>query len=275
MPTITIETKLSLDEEIKVLDKGLVSLNDFMVKDPALKVVNAARVSFGKEVDEISEKDVKLIQFLYKHQHFSTFRHSYFTHKFKMPLCVARQFWKHQVGCEWIESDCFTGSGSIDLPSTSWNEVSGRYIEFLPEFYIPSELRKQSTNNKQGSSDEVVTELYQHTLWNPDLQQSVEVSPVLLSTNPVKFFEESCMRQFRDYELLVKNGTAKEIARMVLPQNLYSECILTWSLQSILYFLHLRLASTAQFEIREYAKAVYETIKPVFEVMQIEVEAKV
>lgn len=272
MSQITLNTQLELDVEIPVLDKGIVSLNDFMVKDPVLKVVNAARVSFGKEVDEITEKDIKLIQFLYKHQHFSTFRHSYFTHKFKMPLCVARQFWKHQVGCEWIESDCFTGSGSIDLPSTSWNEVSGRYIEFLPEFYIPSELRKQSTNNKQGSSDEVVKEIYQYSLWNEKTRSSVEVSPVLLTTNPVQFFEDSCMRQFRDYETLVKNGTAKEIARMVLPQNLYSECILTWSLQAILYFLHLRLAPTAQFEIREYAKAVYSTIKPVFETMQIEIQ---
>lgn len=269
---IEIDTQLKIDESIKVLDKGLVQLNDFMVKDPALKIVNAARVSFQKEVAEISEKDIKLIQFLYKHNHFSTFRHSYFTHKFKMPLCVARQFWKHQVGCEWIESDCFTGSGGIELPSTSWNEVSGRYVEFLPEFYIPSEIRKQSTNNKQGSSDEIVKELFQYSVYDSDLKRSQDVAPVLFSTNPVQAFEDSCMRQYRDYEMFVKNGTAKEIARMLLPQNLYSECILTWSLQAILYFLHLRLAPTAQLEIREYAKAVYATIKPVFETIQVEIQ---
>jgi thymidylate synthase (FAD) len=272
MSKIILNTQLELDIKIPVLDKGVVSLNDFMVKDPVLKVVNSARVSFGKEVTEITEKDIKLIQYLYNHQHFSTFRHSYFTHKFKIPLFVARQFWKHQIGCEWIESDCFTGSGSINLPSTSWNEVSGRYIEFLPEFYIPSELRKQSTNNKQGSSNEIVKELYQYSFYDEQTKKSVEISPVLLTTNPVQFFEDSCMRQFRDYEILIKNGVAKEMARMILPQNLYSECILTWSLQAILYFLHLRLAPTAQFEIREYAKAVYLTIKPILETMKIEIQ---
>jgi thymidylate synthase (FAD) len=105
---------------VKVLDKGHIELCDGMVCDPRLKIVNAARVSFNKEIKELSDKDIKLIDFLFKHEHFSTFRHSYFTFRIKAPLFVFRQFWKYQIGCDWVENE---NVGTIQIPETNWNEA--------------------------------------------------------------------------------------------------------------------------------------------------------
>lgn len=224
-------------KSIPVLDKGYVELIDGMVTDPRLKIVNAARVSFNKESKELSDKDVKLINFLKEHGHLSTFRHSYFTFRIKAPLCVFRQWWKYQIGSEWIENESAPPVGSIELPSTSWNEASGRYVEFEPEFYIPETIRKQSKNNKQGSEGKLE-------------------GPVGPHANAVDFFKAECAHQYGAYKVLVAAGGAKEQARMLLPQNIYSECILTQSLQSILFFLEQRLKEDAQWEIRQYALAI-------------------
>lgn len=229
-----------------VLDKGHVELFDGMVNDPKLKIVNAARVSFHKEVAELTEKDIKLINFLYKNEHFSTFRHSYFSFRIKAPLLVFRQWWKYQIGCDWVENE---NIGTIQIPETNWNETSGRYVEFAPEFYIPNEIRIQSKNNKQGSEGKL------EQLSNGD--------------DPVAFFENTCKFTYDQYEVLVKSGAAKEQARMLLPQNIYSECIWTCSLQCILYFLHQRLKEDAQFEIREYAKSIGKLMMPILEPLSI------
>lgn len=236
-------------KKIPVLDKGSVELIDGMVTQPMLKVINAARVSFNKEVKEMTEKDEKLIRYLIEHEHYSTLRHSYFSFRVKAPLCVFRQWWKYQIGSSWLEDEDFT-VGSIEILDTSWNEASGRYMEFAPEFYIPSVIRIQSKNNKQGSSGELKV-------------IETEVLPkTIVTEDPVKFFEFSCLRQFKDYQTLVSQGAAKEQARMLLPQNLYSECIWTCSLQTILFFLHQRLKEDAQWEIRQYAKGIQELINP-------------
>lgn len=232
--------------EVKVLDKGHVEFFDGMVIDPKIKIVNAARVSFGKQVEELSEKDMKLIDFLFKHKHFSTFRHSYFSFRLKCPLMVFRQFWKHQIACEWVENDSI---GSIELPSTSWNEISYRYTEFVPEFYIPETIRMQSKSNKQGSSG-VLTAL-------------------INGEDPVRFFTDNCLFMYEKYKYLIDSGAAKEQSRMLLPQNIYSECVLTISLQALLYFLEQRLSDGAQFEIREYAKAIAQLILPILEPLSI------
>lgn len=232
-------------KSIPVLDKGYVELIDGMVTDPRLKIVNAARVSFNKESKEVSDKDVKLINFLKEHGHLSTFRHSHFTFRIKAPLCVFRQWWKYQVGSEWMEDECPSSAGSIELPSTSWNEASGRYVEFEPEFYIPETIRKQSKNNKQGSEGKLE-------------------GPVGPHANAVDFFKSECANQYGAYKILVAAGGAKEQARMLLPQNIYSECILTQSLQSVLFFLEQRLKEDAQWEIRQYAIAIKDLIEPMF-----------
>lgn len=237
-------------KSVQVLDKGHVELIDGMVADPRLKIVNAARVSFNKESKGLDEKDVRLINFLKSHGHLSTFRHSYFTFRIKAPLCVFRQWWKYQIGADWLEDECPSAVGSIEVPSTSWNEASGRYVEFEPEFYVPEVIRRQSKNNKQGSEGV--------------LECAVGDSP-----NPVKFFVEACNNQYAAYKALVAAGGAKEQARMLLPQNIYSECVLTQSLQSVLFFLEQRLKDDAQWEIRQYALAVKQLIEPMFIGVQI------
>lgn len=230
----------------KVLDKGHVELCDGMITDPRLKIANAARVSYHKEVLELTDKDLKLIDFLFKHGHFSTFRHSYFTFRIKAPLFVFRQFWKYQIGCDWVENE---NIGSIELPSTSWNEVSYRYTEFQPEFYIPKEIRKQSKSNKQGS----------------------EGTLIMLSNgeDPLDFFEKCCTSSYEGYKLMIDSGASKEDARALLPQNIYSECMLTASLQCILYILQQRLAPGAQSEIRQYAQAIAKLMMPIMAPLDI------
>lgn len=231
-------------EKIDVLDKGSVELIDGMVSHPLLKVVNSARVSFNKTSEKLTERDYKLIKFLHKHGHYSTFRHSYFSFRIVAPLFVFRQWWKYQVGSDWLEND--GNVGSIEIHDTSWNEASGRYVLFKPEFHMPQTFRLQSKDNKQGSYGEI-SEI-----------DGVEISEIYKSVYD---------QQYRVYEHLTKSGVAKEQARMVLPQSIYSECIWTCSLQTLMLFFEQRLKSDAQFEIREYATAVYQLIKPLVEQM--------
>lgn len=205
-----------------VLDKGFVSLVDSMGSD--LSVVNSARVSFGKKKDAFDNKDKRLIKYLWKNKHSSPFRHASLQFHIKAPIFVLRQWMKHQVGC-------------------SWNEISGRYVEFDYDFYTPNHFRVQSKNNKQGSEGAVdpITE-----------QQAQEI------------YWDTCDNAMQSYSALLNMGVAKEQARMVLPLNLYSECYWTASLQAVLHFLVLRCDHHAQWEIREYATAVKELIEPLF-----------
>jgi thymidylate synthase (FAD) len=222
-----------------------------MVTDPRLKVVNAARVSFNKESRVFDESDKKLTRYLYDHGHFSTYRHSYFTFRMKVPLFVFRQWWKYQIGSAWTHDDLSRKPSdstndenlgvSIEIPETNWNEQSGRYTEFKPEFYIPHTLRKQSKSNKQGTDGTF-----------DETQNAMMCS----------WLSEDCDRSFVTYQRLVSEGVGKEIARMVLPQNIYSECIWTCSLQTLIYFFQQRLKDDAQYEIREYAWAVYMLMYP-------------
>ncbi len=110
-----------------------VTLIKFVGSD--LDVVNAARVSFHKESLELNEKDIKLIGYLAKHNHFTPFAHNSLTFRIKAPIFVARQLVKHQVG-------------------GVWNEVSRRYVDDEPEFYFPEIWREKPVNAKQGSGGE-------------------------------------------------------------------------------------------------------------------------
>ena len=228
-----------------VLDYGFIELIDGMVKDPKLKIANSARVSFNKEATEVSDKDIKLIKYLIEHGHYSTLRHSYFTFRIKAPLLVFRQWWKYQIGSDWIEGE----SGVISLPETNWNELSGRYVELSDEFYIPEVLRIQSKVNKQGSFGKL------EKLENGE--------------DPVEFFRKSCQQSYDNYKYLVKSGAAKEQCRGILTQNIYSQCIWTVSLQAVLFFLKQRLKDDAQEEIRLYAQAVLNLIQPMFKDLPI------
>lgn len=232
-------------KKIDVLDKGYIFLIDGMVSDPRLKVVNAARVSFNKESQEYSDKDEKLVKYLYQHGHLSTYRHSAFTFRIKAPLFVFRQWWKYQISSSWTEEAL---GDDIIITDTSWNEASGRYVNFEPQFYIPQIARAQSKDNKQGSSDEEIKYINGYT--------------------PQELIEKTSLECYETYQTLIKGGVAKELARSILPQNIYSECVWTCSLQTIIHFFNQRLKKDAQFEIREYAKAMHtllDDIKVLFE----------
>ena len=114
-----------------------VNLKDYMGTD--LSVVNAARVSFGKETEEFNTSDANLIKFLAKHRHMSPFGHCFATFHVKAPIFVARQLVKHKF--------------------LRWNEISRRYVDSEPEFYEPDEWRGKAKNVKQGSSSEEIPDI--------------------------------------------------------------------------------------------------------------------
>lgn len=224
-----------------------------------LTVVNAARVSFHKESDwdtrtydeprelleaegwkdvsdpdhwdmvyqRLSESDTKLIRYLAKHKHFSPFNHAFLSFRVKMPLFVARQMVKHKF-----------------LP---WNEVSRRYVDDPPEFYIPEDYRAKADNVKQGSSEETV-------------------SRVGVDETPKDVVQSFSFMALQTYQELLDAGVAPEMARMVLPQNMMTEVIWSGTLGAWCDMLRLRLDKHAQYESRIVAQKIYEQVEPLFPV---------
>lgn len=217
---------------INVLDKGYVRLVDTMGSD--LSVVNAARASFAKESLHLEKKDAQLIDFLIRENHMSPFRHAMATFEFKAPLMVARQHWKYVVGS--------------DHAMDSWNESSRRYVTIEPEFYVPTldQWRLAPDNKKQGSGGPVGPWI--GSVLTDELNRYIEQGEAL-------------------YKMAMDNDVAAEQARLFLPAyGMYVVYRWTCSLQSIALFLNQRLEEAAQVEIREYARAVLELIRPVFPV---------
>lgn len=210
---------------MKVLDKGRVTLLNFMGGD--LAVVASARVSNGVSYEEASkgeEQDRKLINYLVKHRHGTPFEHSTFQFYVKAPIFVTREWQRHRMA--------------------SYNEVSGRYVEFEPEFYIPDEWRIPAATNKQGSV--VPEEGTVHGNWDSIVSRA---------------YEDALSSAYRDYQLLINSNVAKEMARMVLPLSLYTEFYFTVNARSLMNFLSLRAADDAQYEIRQYAVKMKELFK--------------
>ena len=216
--------------EVNVLDKGYVRLVDHMGSD--LSVVNAARVSFAKESSEMKKGDEKLIKYLAEHNHMSPFRHAFVTLEVKAPLLTARQWWKYCVGS--------------DHTMDGWNEVSRRYVEDDPEYYIPDDnmWRGAPEFKKQGSSEEHI-----HTSGNILRKRLLSVT-------------NSCDEYYKD---ALRWGVAPEQARLFLPAySMYTMWRWSASLQSIAHFLDQRLEDDAQFEIQQYALAVELIVEPLF-----------
>ena len=215
---------------IHVLDHGFVELVDHMGSD--LTVVNSARVSFGKRKTELSDGDKKLIKYLAQHKHWSPFRHVYVQFHCKVPEFVARQWYKHVVGI------AYTDAATIDH---AWNEVSLRYVDASEfDYYIPQGFRKQSEDNKQASTDEVLTD--------PKIEAS---------------FKKQCDEALKLYHSLIEQGVAREQARGVLPLTIYTEFYWSVSLQALVNFIQLRKHAGAQYEIRLYAEALEQFVKQV------------
>lgn len=211
--------------KISVLDQGFVNCQEVFGNE--LTVVNSARVSFGRQKEELGEDDLKLIRYLLRNKHMSPFRHIMFRFHIKAPEFVMRQWYKHVIGAEW----------STGAPMHAWNEISGRYVP-LTEFYVPVSWRQQSESCKQGSQGEVVNEEECHRTYQRFLSDMVAV-----------------------YEDLLASGVAKEQARIVLPLSVYTEAIWTCSFQAVMNFLELRLDPHAQQEIREFAQAVQTIVR--------------
>ncbi len=224
--------------KIDVLDKGYVILHDVMGGD--LTVANAARVSYDKKSDELTEGDRRLIAFLAREGHTSPFRHAFLQLELYAPLMVARQHWKYVVGSSIAEA---TGD-NMD----AWNESSRRYITEEAAFYIPhiSEWRTAPENSKQGSGKPL---------------------PSWLGAQITDDMEKYITEGERLYNLAIQNGVCAEQARLFLPAyGMYVRYYWSASLQSVAHFLAQRLAHDSQVEIQSYAKAVLELVKPHFPV---------
>lgn len=218
--------------KINVLDKGYVRLVDQMGTD--LSIANAARVSYDKESVEMSDRDAKLIKFLWDEKHTSPFRHAAITFEVYAPLVVARQWWKYAVASTHLDDQ------------NGWNESSRRYITENEEFYLPngSEWRSKPENSKQGSGELLSSDIGGY--FTNKLFDTIEAGTKL-------------------YRQAMEAGIAPEQARLFLPAySMYVRWRWTVSLHGVLTFLDQRLPSDAQKEIQEYAVAVRDLVKDSF-----------
>ena len=186
-------------------------------------IVQAARVSYGKGTSKVSQ-DRGLIRYLMRHRHSTPFEMVEFKFHCKMPIFVARQWVRHRTA--------------------NINEYSLRYSEARDEFYYPDpeNIQFQSALNKQGRMGEVPE----------DLKQKVK-----------DYFKEISERSFAIYAELNEAGIARELARSVLPVNLYTEWYWKNDLHNLLHFIGLRSDSHAQYEIRVFSDAMAESVKAV------------
>lgn len=209
---------MTTEGTIEVLDHGQVTLLDHMGGDG--NVTGSARVSTGKSHDFVSkgpEADAKLITHLLTHGHGTPFEHSVFQFFVKAPIFVVREWQRHRIG--------------------SYNEQSGRYSAFKPEFYLPDHLRTQHPTNKQSSV--------------ADRRDAIAVRSTLAA------MQASMEGAFAQYDrLLNEDSVAREMARMILPVSTYTSMWWTVNARSLMNFLALRNHPDAQYEIRVYAVAI-------------------
>jgi thymidylate synthase (FAD) len=193
-----------------------------------LSVVNAARVSFGKKSDwlprvhngeakVLSQRDIKLIKYLAKHKHISPFGHCFASFHVKAPVFVARQLVKHKF--------------------LRWNEISRRYVDVEPEFYVADEWRGRSADKKQGSEGTVKSNLNVDYLNNKSLMA---------------------------YEQLLNEGVCPEQARMVLPQSMMTEWYWSGSLDAFVDMCNLRCKPDTQAETRVVAELIDNQMMTMF-----------
>ena len=203
---------------------GRVDLVEHMGSD--LTIVNSARVSFAKYKEALDEKDERLINYLVRHRHTSTFEHNVATFRFTVPLYVRSQHHRHRT---W-----------------SYNEVSRRYTDINIRFYEPKEFHTQHKSNRQASN---VEELIDPVVYAYEDGGKLHAAPL------VKRHHEQALGLFNS---LIEAGVCREQARGVLPQNMYTEYYGTVNLNNLLKFIDLRTHEGAQWEIQKVAEACLE-----------------
>lgn len=200
-----------------------------------LEIIRSARVSHNADwrTGQDDGKDEKLISHLITNSHTSPFESMVFTFEVKAPLFIFRQWHRHRT---W-----------------SYNEVSARYTELPNEFYVPKpgHIGTASKTNKQGRdlSEDSADETAQDNLISN--QCSVDA------------IHQSCVSSFEVYKELLAVGVPRELARAVLPTNIYSRMFATVDLHNLMHFLRLRLHHHAQYEIQVYARALLDLVKPI------------
>ena len=225
------ELEKILYDAIPILDHGFVRVVDYMGDDSS--IVQSARVSYGKGTKKVST-DEGLIRYLMRHWHSTPFEMCEIKYHVKLPIFIARQWIRHRTA--------------------NVNEYSARYSILDKEFYIPAkeQLSAQATNNRQGRGDLITGE------------QADEV---------LKILKDDAVRTYNNYEKMLnerfdgtvidenKSGLARELARMNLTLNSYTQWYWKTDLLNLMNFLFLRADSHAQYEIRVYAEAMLETVK--------------
>jgi thymidylate synthase (FAD) len=186
-------------------------------------IVQAARVSYGSGTKKVLE-DRGLIRYLLRHAHTTPFEMVEFKFHVKLPIFVARQWIRHRTA--------------------NVNEYSGRYSEMKDEFYTPNpnDIRPQSVLNKQGRSEETL----------PDGMADQ-------AANAFKSGQDDAYAQYQEF---LEQGIAREIARINLPVSNYTEWYWKIDLHNLFHFLRLRIDAHAQYEIRVFAEAIAELVKP-------------
>jgi thymidylate synthase (FAD) len=186
-----------------------------------LDVVNAAKVSFAKESKEFDDNSVRLIKYLAKHKHMSPFGHCFASFHVKAPIFVARQLVKHKF--------------------LRWNEVSRRYVDDEPEFYVPDVWRGRSADKKQGSD-----------------------GVVKLEGVDEQIVDDYAAEALTAYQVLLEAGVAPEQSRMVLPQSTMTEWWWSGSLDAFADMCNLRCKEDTQYETRLVANSISMDMKRLF-----------
>jgi len=227
-----------------------------------LSVVNAARVSFGKKSDwvcsgckgtnlkanwhydkycsdcgfgdalSLSDKDAKLIKYLAEHKHYSPFGHCFASFHVKAPIFVARQLVKHKF--------------------LRWNEISRRYVDDTPEFYVPDVWRGKAKDKKQGSDG--VVDVSERFVWGDNSDNL---------TGVLEWHRDDLLSL---YNQMIEAGVAPEQARMVLPQSTMTEWYWSGSLDAFADMCKLRLKDDTQYETRLVAQQIDKVMESLYPV---------
>jgi thymidylate synthase (FAD) len=219
---------MTAPDRIDVLDHGHVRLVDSMGSD--LSIVRAARVSYDAawRAGEDQGSDARLIRYLWKNHHTSPFEAVTLTFEVKAPIFVFRQWHRHRT---W-----------------SFNELSARYRELPEEFYVPKpeDIGQQSASSKQARDVDEISEDQRRA-------RMIDVSAIRIA----------CASAFAAYRYLLDRGVPRELARSVLPVATYSHMFATVDLLNLMKFLTLRCHPHAQHEIRVYAEAMRDLVRPI------------